>query len=407
MSVQTSTRFVRGCFAKVGRPENALLGVLTAGHLAVHWYTNLLSLTLPFIKADLDLTDVQVGTIVTVQMGASSGLIVITGLLADSFRRRGASIVSGSVVIFGLAFFVIGISSSYGWVLVGAGMVGLGSALWHPAAMGTLSIRFPDHRGLALSVHGVGASVGDAIGPIVVGAIIVVVDWKLTLEVHLLPALLIAALLWTRLGTMRDVDGERISLSVYVAGIWTMFAYRQTQAVMVSNTLITMGRLSMLAFFPIYIKETLDYSAFALGIYLALLYVMGIVSQPVMGVLSDRIGRKAILVPSFVSMGLLYMAIVVASAGVSLGLVIGALGMFFYPIVNITQTAIMDVAPERVQASTMGAMTLPGQPFVLLSPVLAGYLVTEFGILSAFWYAAVAAMLAAALLVPIQFRRTI
>ena len=239
--LNTNTKNIRGWLAEVGHPELAFLGVLTIGHLVVHWYNNLLSLVLPLIKTDLGLTDVQVGTIVAVQMGVSSGLILITGLMADAFRRRGAAIVSGSVVSFGLAYLVVGISSGYGWLLVGVGMVGLGSALWHPAAMGALSIRFSDRRGMALSIHGMGASIGDVIGPIIVGAIIMVADWKFTLELHLLPAFLISILLWSRLGMMREVDRERTPLSVYVAGIRTIFAYHQTLTVMVSNTLITMG----------------------------------------------------------------------------------------------------------------------------------------------------------------------
>jgi MFS family permease len=396
---------VGSLIAGIGRTELTLLGALTFGHLAVHWYSNLLSLALPFIKEDLNLTDVQVGTIVTVQMGVGSAFIVISGFLADSFHRRGAVFVSGSVVSLGLALFVIGISPSYVWILVGAGIIGLGTALWHPAAMRSLSLQFPDRRGMALSVHGVGASLGDAIGPIVVGAFIVVADWKLALELHLIPALLIVFPLWR--GLMREVSGTRTNFGEYAASLRAMFANYQAPAVLVSNTLIQMARLSVLAFFPIYIKDTLGYSAFALGVYLALLYAMGIVSQPVVGALSDRIGRKMVLIPSFASMALLYMAIVVVPAGVPLALVIGALGMFFYAILNMTQTAIMDVAPEGVQASTMGVMGLFGLPFTLGSPVLAGYLVTEFGIKSAFWYAAVAAMLAAATLVPVRFRRTI
>ena len=405
--MQLITKRVRGWTASVGRPELAFLGALTAGHLVVHWYTNLLSLALPFIKEDLDLTDVQVGTIVTVQMGVNGGTIIVSGFLADSFRRQGAAIISGAVVSFGAAFFVIGMSPSYGWTLVGVGLVGLGTALWHPAAMRALSLRFANRRGMALSIHGVGASVGDSIGPIIVGAIILVADWKLTLELHLIPALVIAFLLFRGMGMMREAGGQSPTLRAYATGTRAMFVDRQALAVMASNALIQMGRLSVLAFFPIYIKETLDYSAFALGVYLALLYVMGIVSQPVLGVLSDRMGRKAILVPSFACMGLLYVAIVVAPAGVLLGLVVGALGMFFYAILNITQTAIMDVAPEQVQASTMGFMSLFSQPFTLGSPVLAGYLVTEFGISSAFWFAGAAAFMASAILVPIRFRRTI
>jgi len=175
--------------------------------------------------------------------------------------------------------------------------------------------------------------------------------------------------------------------------------------VMASNALVGMGRLSVLTFFPIYIKETLGYSSFILGVYLTLLYVMGTFSQLFIGTLSDRFGRKAILFPSFALMGLLFLAIGFAHRGVELGLVVGALGLFFYAITNITQTAVMDVAAEGVQASTMGVTGLFSQPFTLGAPVLAGYLVTEFGIRSAFWFAAAAALLGAAILLPVRFRR--
>ena len=174
---------------------------------------------------------------------------------------------------------------------------------------------------------------------------------------------------------------------------------------MASSTLVNMARISVLTFLPIYIKEDLGYSPFALGVYLTLLYVMGMVSQPIMGVVSDRVGRKAILVPSFAAMGLLFFCIPLARGSIELGLVLGALGLFFYAILNIAQTAIMDVAAEGVQASTMGVMSLFSQPFTLGSPVLAGYLVTEFGLKAVFWYAAATALLATAILVPVRFRR--
>jgi predicted MFS family arabinose efflux permease len=206
---------------------------------------------------------------------------------------------------------------------------------------------------------------------------------------------------------MKKIDEGRTTLKSYTSGIWEMFQDSQVLTIMLSNTLIKMGQLSILAFFPIYIKESLGYSAFELGVYLALLYLMGVVSQPVMGILSDKIGRKSILVPSFAITGILYAGIAMVPAGVLLMLVVSMLGMFFYPILNMTQTAIMDVAPKQVQASTMGVMGLLSQPLILGSPILAGYLVTNYGIESAFWYAAITAVAASVVLLPIRFRRTI
>ena len=106
------------------RSSLIFLTLITFGHLVVHWYTNLLSLTLPYIKMELSLTDVQVGTIITVQTGATTVAIVIVGYIADSFNRQGALIVSLAIVSFGLSMFVLGFSSNYVWTLVASGLIG-------------------------------------------------------------------------------------------------------------------------------------------------------------------------------------------------------------------------------------------------------------------------------------------
>lgn len=389
------------------RSSLIFLTVITFGHLVVHWYTNLLSLALPYIKEELFLTDMQVGTIITVQTGATTAAIVIVGYIADSFNRQGAVIVALAIVSFGLSMFVLGVSSDYVWTLVASGLIGLGTALWHPAAMRSVSLHFREKRGMALSIHGVGASIGDAIGPVIIGAVIVGVSWKHVLNLHLIPALIIALILWKSLGIMKNDKGHKTDLSMYLLGLKTMLADSQALGVVIVNTLVQMGRLSILAFFPIYLEETLNYSASDLGIFLGLLYVTGIISQPIMGVLSDRIGRKKVLVPSFFFMGVLYLLMGLAPAGWPLAIVVLGMGLFFYAILNLIQTAIMDVAPEGVQGSTMAVQGIFSLPFTLSSPVFTGFLVTQFGIRTSFWYAAATSFLAALLLIPIKFRKTI
>ena len=389
------------------RSSLIFLTLITFGHLVVHWYTNLLSLTLPYIKMELSLTDVQVGTIITVQTGATTVAIVIVGYIADSFNRQGALIVSLAIVSFGLSMFVLGFSSNYVWTLVASGLIGLGTALWHPAAMRSVSLHFREKRGMALSIHGVGASIGDAIGPIIIGSVIVGVSWKYVLNLHLIPALIIALILWKSLGIMKNDKGHKTDLSMYLLGLKTMLADSQALGVVIVNTLVQMGRLSILAFFPIYLEETLNYSASDLGIFLGLLYVTGIISQPIMGVLSDKIGRKNVLVPSFFLMGILYLLMGLVPTGWPLAIVVLGMGLFFYAILNLIQTAIMDVAPEGVQGSTMAVQGIFSLPFTLSSPVATGFLVTQFGIRTSFWYAAASSFLAALLLLPIKFRKTI
>ena len=403
------TSAIRSTLASLGGSRSGFLAWVTGGHIVVHWYVAVFALALPYLKEELGLTPVEIGAITTVQMGVASGLLLVSGYVADTFRSRGRLILVLSIAVFGLGYLLLGAMESYGWTLVAAGLVGLAIALWHPSAMGSLSIKFPDRRGMALSVHGVGASVGDSLGPLAIGAVILAVDWRVAFQIHLAPALLFAVVLWIGLKTSQQVSDESghsagPRFADYARGVRAMFTNVQSVAVLSSTALANMARLAILAFLSVYLGETLGFSSFRLGLYLSFLYVLGIVSQPVMGLVSDRIGRKAVLVPSFGLMALLYLAIAYAGGGVLLAVVICALGLFFYAILNITQTAIMDVADESVQASTMGVMGLTSQPFVLGSPVLAGYLVERFGIETAFIYAAAAGALATIILVPVRFR---
>jgi len=390
----------------LGRQRLILLGTLTAGHVVVHWYQVLFSLVIPSLKADLALSDVQVGTLSTTRQAVSTAFNLPSGYLADSYRRQTSLILASALAAFGLGYFLVGIVPSYGWALPAVALAGLGSALWHPAAIGSLSLRFSERRGMALSVHGTGASIGDAIAPIAVGALIGAFAWNSVLRWHLIPALVAAVLIWRSLGrTYQDGQAVKPSMRSYVQGLRGLVTNRQVLAVIGANAFMGQANIVILTFFPIYIRETLGYSSFVLGVFVSLLYLLGAVSQPIMGTLSDRFGRKAVMLPSFGMMGLLYIALVFAPKGVPLALVVAALGLFFYAVANVTTSAVMDVAGERVQSSTMGVMSLFSQPFTLTAPIIAGIMVGLFGIKIVFWYSAVAALTACVVLIPVRFHR--
>ena len=103
--MQNFLRVIKRETKEIGNQRLAYLWALTFGHLVVHWYMNLLSLSLPFIHEDLDLSEFQLSLLTTVQIGAASCLFIVSGFLADSFRQRGAMIVASAIISFGIAFF--------------------------------------------------------------------------------------------------------------------------------------------------------------------------------------------------------------------------------------------------------------------------------------------------------------
>jgi len=382
--------------------RKTLLGFLTLGHAGMHWQQQLFPVILPLIKAELGLTDVQVGGMTTVKE-ATNGIITLpSGFLADAWIQHRAAILACAVAMSGIAYWVASSASSYVWVLLALALLGIASALWHPAAVSTLSSHFADRRGTALSLHGVGASIGDTVGPLCVGWLLLMMDWQSLVQWHVIPAFILAFILWR--GTRRAFIGEgsRPALSAYIAGVRALISRPSILMVMLASSLVGMARLSVITFLPLYLSEEAGYSSFWLGFHWMLLYAMGIVSQPLMGIISDRFSRKTVLLPAFAIMGLLYLVLPMAQYNFQLGLVIAALGMFFYGTSNIATAAVLDVAASHVQGTTLSVMSLFRQVFTLPSPLISGLIVSAYGLRPVFYYASALLLLAALLWVFIR-----
>jgi sugar phosphate permease len=382
-----------------------LLATLTGGHTAIHWFQQLFPVILPEIKADLGLNDVQVGGLSTARQALGGVLTLPSGFLADSFRSWIPLVLGISLFFSGLAYFLAGLSSGYIWVLLSLALVGVGSALWHPPALASLSLRFAERRGTAVAIHGVGASVGDTVGPLAVGLLLLFLSWRQLLQLHLVPALIAGLLVWKGLGKMYNQGGPRPSLHTYFKDVKILIGHPTVVMIIFASALMGMGRLSVLTFLPVYLKEQLGYSTFLVGFHITLLYMLGMVSQPVMGVISDKFGRRAVLAPGALWLGLLFGALVWAGPGMPLGLVIAAIGLCFYGLDNIATAAVMDVASPDVQATSMGVKSLLSHIVTMPSPIIAGLMISQFGIKSSFLYASALLLAATVVLLAIRMPR--
>ncbi len=383
--------------------KKMLLITLTFGHTIVHWYQGLFSLILPFVKSSLSLSDVQIGVLSSIRQSSMTGLNLPSGFIADSYRRYTSLILFSAIMSFGSGYFLIGVTNSYSIAILASAVIGFGTALWHPAGIGALSITYPNNRGTALSIHGVGASIGDSLGPIIVGALFLQFSWQNIMMLHF-PASIVAGLIisFSVIKAYRW-QNEKKEFKNYLSDIKKLASSIQTISIMASYSFILMGRLVIQTFLPIYISETLGYSSFVLGVYLTLLYVLGMISQPIMGVASDKYGRKMVLAPSYALLSLLYLGLIISNNSIQLGIVISSIGLFFYAVSNIATSAIMDIADKNIQSSSMGIMGLFSQPFTLIAPILAGFFVQISNIQSAFWFASIVSLIAFLTLLPVSF----
>jgi MFS transporter, FSR family, fosmidomycin resistance protein len=386
----------------VGAERLKFIGVITGGHFFIHWFQQLFPVVLPSIKAGLGLDDVQVGALNSARQFVQGTLDLPLGMLSDALVRHRGLILASALASMGAGYFLMGVAPAFAWALVGSGLVGLGTSLWHPAASASLSNRFPERRATALAVHGMGATIGDTLTPIGVGFLLVTFHWETVLWLQLLPALLLGYLVWHGLARFFVGAESRPWRATDFREVYDLAKNGLFLGICAATALLQMGRLSVITFLPIYVQEHLGYSPFGLGVYIALLHVMGTVSQPIMGHLSDRLGRKAVLLPSFIALGILFLLLPVAAAGLQLGAVVVAIGLFFYTLLNIANATAMDVAGQNIQGSSFGLSSLVTQVVVFPTPIFAGYLVERYGILSAFWLAGIFLLVGAVVLVPLR-----
>lgn len=397
--VRSRTQRLVDAARDLGQERLRLLAVVTGGHIVIHWFQQLFPLALPFIKAGLGLSAVQAGVLGAARQFGQGTLNLPAGMLGDALRRYRDVILASSLVVMGLAYLLFGSRGGFGAAFAASLLIGCGTALWHPTAAATLTSKFPERRGTAISVHGTGATVSDSLSPLAQGVLLAALPWEGILWWQIVPGVLFGFLvLRGLLGMFRQDEVPRSRIGRFGEMI-ALLKDGTFVAISASRGLLTMGRVVVLTFLPIYLVEELKLSPSLLGVYWMLLHVAGIFSQTPLGYLSDRYGRKLVLVPSMIVLGGLYMLLAVAPPLLAL-VVITAIGTFFYTLMNVITAVIADVSGANVQASSQGLTTVIAQVAVLPTPIIAGYLSDLYGAGSAFVLAGVFVFMSAACLMP-------
>lgn len=393
---------------EVRRGRALLATTVIIGHAIKHLYLSAMqSILLPEIKLGLGLSATQLGTLATSRQVTGWVTTMGAGYIGDRFINRAAFVLWLSLSLMGISYFLAGSAPSYPIMFLAMLLVGIGPSLYHPPAIGSLSRRFPDRRGLAISLHGMGGSIGEMLGPLTAAGALTFLMWRDVLKVSLFPALLGAFLVWGMFRMVPALSPEESATSsrAYFSSLWSLLKKRALLSLVGISALRSMGQSAVMIFLPVYLREDLEYSAARVAIYLSLAQVVGIGAQPAMGFISDRFGRKTVLVPAMVALGLLFFALRYAGTGAQLVLTILAMGAFLYSLHAIFISAAMDVAGEAVQSTTVSLMY--GAAFVgTISPIFAGMVADAFGTTSAFLYAGAIVLAAALLLARVRLPRT-
>ena len=375
-----------------------MVTALAVGHVGFHWILQSFVVLVPEIQQTFGLNGVGVGGIQAVKE-LTSGLITLPGgVLVGMLRKWWGWLLGICIGASGMGSLLMGISPAYVLLLIGVAVVSVSHSLWHLPAAASLSHHFASRRGTMLSFHGVGGSVGDVAGPLITGALLLVLGWRGILSIYAIAPFFMAFMaVWVfkGIGDVREDDAKVAGLADRLAMTKMLFKSRLLQGMTAVRGLRSMALGAVVTLLALYLGNDLDLAVFDRGFHIALLIAVGLLAKPVAGMISDKFGRKQVLVPGLIWSCVLTLLMVGFNDGVSLTITIALLGLFLYPDQPILTAALFDVLGREEATIGLGVVSFVSFLMAAVSPLIAGGLYEVWGFQAGLYYVAALFALAA------------
>jgi MFS transporter, FSR family, fosmidomycin resistance protein len=280
------------------RPLLPILLALSGAHLLNDLISSMIPAMYPLLKQAYALDFTQVGLITLAFQVTSSLLQPVLGFVTDQKPWPYAMVAGMTATLAGL--LGLAFAGNYATVLVSAGLVGLGSAVFHPEATRMARHAAAGQHGFAQGVFQIGGHAGYAAGPLLAAMIVVPrgqasIAW---MSVVALAAMVLMAWTGTRYSEMRrsqiaatktrpsgPAERTRTGRSVVLAMTILIF-------LLLSKNSYTSAFTSYYTFYLIdQFGVTVQVSQIMLFLYL----VVGAVGVIIGGMVGDRIGRHRVI----------------------------------------------------------------------------------------------------------------
>lgn len=368
--------------------NQAPIYMMGLGHGATHWIAATFTIILPLLTADLGLSYTKAGLLFSIFHFSSFAANFGSGVVVDVTGRKIVFQIL-ALVVGAAALAVFGVTGLY---LVLAGMVALIGAtnnLWHPPAIAFISERYPDHRGYALAIHATGASLGDMIAPPLVGLLLITFTWQGAAAISTLPVFLVVLVFLIYLMPMdRPAPGEarrNIGARDYLGGLAALIRSRAVLGLCLMAAFRSTAQVGLVMFLPLYLYNVLEVSPWLMGLAIMGMHLGGVIVSPIAGTLSDRIGRRPVVMAGLTATTVLIVLLPLIPSATAFIIAISVLGFVLYAVRPVIHSWMMDLAPPEVRASATSLLFGTQAALSVLMPLIGGWVADNYGLKEVFY----------------------
>jgi FSR family fosmidomycin resistance protein-like MFS transporter len=273
-----------------------VLAAISICHMLNDVIQSLIMALYPMLKTALSLDFSQIGFITLTFQGTASVLQPVVGYYTDRYPTPYSLVLGMASSLIGL--LLMSVATGYGMVLLAAGLIGMGSSVFHPESSRVARLASGGRHGTAQSVFQVGGNFGTALGPLA-AAFIVLPYGQGSLAWFSIVAL-IAMILLAGIGswygkTIKLNDGKPITESKAIAELSRRKVTRTIAILMALTFSKQFYLVSITSFFTFYLIQTFGLSVKDAQLHLFIFLFAVAAGTVIGGPISDLIGARRVI----------------------------------------------------------------------------------------------------------------
>lgn len=387
---------------------NRTLWLLSFAHAVNHAQAVILPLVYVRIIVEFGVTAEAIALLASAG-AVASGLVQLSYAKLTRMISRRLILAAGGVV-FGGGFAAMAVTPTFATFAAVNIASRIGGSPQHPVGNALLAEQFPARRrGFAISAHIAGGNVGTVVVAIVGAAMIANLGWRETVVIFGIPAVVTALAILLLVRETGTDQAAAVAHGSVREAFGTILRDPDHRWIYLTSVLGGGGRgLGVVNLFVLlYLSRVLGLPAATTDVMYGALIVFSVPMPLLAGWLSDRIGRKPVIIGAYVGGAIGFVVFLLAGSSLAvLWLAIVLMGLFSFAESPQLQALLADVAPPTIRDASFALyFTLAfgvGSLWTAVYGLIIGLAGEVTGLAIVFWLMAATFVAAALAVVPVR-----
>jgi MFS family permease len=301
------------------------------------------------------------------------------GFMADRLSKK--MLIVLSMLLCGSGSIIAGLSGSILLTAIGFIILGIGASLYHPCGFAHMALVSEKMRGRYMGLQGLGGDMGMALSYFTSSILGTQFGWQKTFIIWGILGLIMAA---TDYFVVEDIPCEMSSTTGIINTLTKMFGSTDKRKLLHTFLIVILSGMlwtGISNFIMIYITDVKMASLVIAGGLSTLKYTVGAFAQVLGGELSDKIGRKILLMFGYSAFTISLIGLILAPSNLIILLLLTIILGFTFFITQSPMNALLgDISQKDTVGVTYGVNFTLKYGIGFFTPAIGGFLATNYSL---------------------------